>query len=112
MRSTPSSRNSPAAGLVAPFLSVNDQGTVIDVLFTVARVVPTGALTATRLPELSFPDHRNTLTADVEPAIVKVLTSSRSPSFVVTFGFMAIVFFRNQKLTMAVALRSNRSMPA
>src|SRR2546423_10426163 len=40
VRSTPSSRNSPAAGRLVPPLSVNDQGTVMGAPLTIAKVLP------------------------------------------------------------------------
>src|ERR671923_1639238 len=40
VRSTPSSRNSPAAGWWAPLLLVYDQGTLIGPLLTMAKVLP------------------------------------------------------------------------
>src|SRR5436190_7728244 len=39
LRFTPSSRNSPAAGLVAPLLFVYDQGRVMAPPFTIAKVL-------------------------------------------------------------------------
>src|SRR5262245_12334783 len=50
VRSTPSSRNSPAAGPELWLLSVKLQGTVMGAPFTMANVVPAGVTTGTRLP--------------------------------------------------------------
>src|SRR5260370_38444298 len=63
VRSTPSSRNSPAAGCVAPLLLVYDQGTLVAALLTMAHVLPlmwVPVLVATRLPVLAWPVHRMT----------------------------------------------------
>src|SRR4051812_3864872 len=50
VRFTPSSRNSPAAGLVLRLLSVNDQGALTGALFTIANVLFGGVATATSPP--------------------------------------------------------------
>src|SRR5260370_22125721 len=74
VRSTPSSRNSPAAGCVAPLLLVYDQGTLMAALLTMANVLPLMGLPllrATRLPVLSLPVQRKTLIVEVEPPTVK-----------------------------------------
>src|SRR5215510_8194676 len=55
VRSTPSSRNSPAAGWLWPLLLVYDQGTLMGPLLTTAKVLPLIGLplfSATRLPVL------------------------------------------------------------
>src|SRR5262245_66517812 len=80
VRSTPSSRNSPAAGPVLWLLSRKDHGTVMDAPLTIAKVVPAGAVTGTRLPLPSLPVHRKTLMVEVEPPWVKSLTRRMSPS--------------------------------
>src|SRR5439155_5485079 len=80
VRFTPSSRNSPAAGLVLWLLSMNDHGTVIAPLLTMAKVLLGGVATATRLPVASSPTHLNTLIVEVDPPVVKSLTSRMSPS--------------------------------
>src|SRR5438552_6483835 len=83
VRSTPSSRNSPAAGCVAPLLLVYDHGTLIGPPFTIAKVSPLiglPLLRATRPPVLSLPTHLNTLMVEVEPPMVKSLTRRMSPS--------------------------------
>ena len=83
VRSTPSSRNSPAAGCVAPLLLVYDQGTLIGPPLTMAKVLPPiglPLLRATRLPVLSVPTHLNTLMVETEPPVVKSLTRRMSPS--------------------------------
>src|SRR5262245_5209299 len=80
VRSTPSSRNSPAAGPVLWLLSVKDQGTEMDPEFTIANVVVPGAATCTRLPVASSPVQRKTVIVEVEPPMVKSLTSRMSPS--------------------------------
>src|SRR5262245_2041245 len=74
VRSAPSSRNSPAAGWVWPVLFVYDHGTLIGEPFTTAKVVVPGVDTATRLPVASSPVQRKTLTVEVEPPWVKLLT--------------------------------------
>src|SRR5262245_23545753 len=122
VRSTPSSRNSPAAGLVWPLLFVYDHGTAIGPPFTIAKVVPPGVVTGARLPVASSPVHRNTLTVETEPPWVKSLTRRMSPStclpvkgwppLVVTFGFWPIWLWKNQKPAVASPLLSNRSNPA
>src|SRR5262245_2734558 len=58
VRSTPPSKNSPAAGRVAPLLFVYDQVVSIGPPLTMAKVVPAGAATGTRLPVLSSPVQR------------------------------------------------------
>src|SRR5262245_42248202 len=81
VRSTPSSRHSPAAGLVAPLLFVYDQGTLTGEPLTIAKVLfGSGVGTATRLPLASSPVQRKTLMVEVEPPWVKSLTSRMSPS--------------------------------
>src|SRR5438270_13443234 len=77
VRSTPSSRNSPAAGCVAPLLLVYDQGTLIGPPLTTAKVLPLMGLPlvrATRRPVLSSPTHLNTLMVEVAPPMVVSLT--------------------------------------
>src|SRR5678815_3932941 len=62
LRSTPTSRNSPAAGCVWPLLFVYDQGTLMAAPFTIAKVlVGSGLDTAMRLPVASSPVQRKTL---------------------------------------------------
>ena len=108
VRSTPSSRNSPAAGCVAPLLLVYDQGTLIGAPLTMAKVSPLiglPLLRATRLPVLSLPTHLNTLMVEVEPPMVKSLTKRMSPlaccpvkgcpPLVVTLGFSPMVLVKN-----------------
>src|SRR5262249_39129286 len=80
VRSTPSSRNSPAAGLVRWLLSVKDQGTATDPEFTIANVVVPGAAAGGGLPVASFPVQRKTVMVEVEPPWVKSLTNRISPS--------------------------------
>src|SRR5215212_1818098 len=83
VRSTPSSRNSPAAGWFAPLLFRYDHGTVMAPLLTIANVLPPiglPLLRATRLPVASLPVQRKTLIVDVDPPTVKSLTSRMSPS--------------------------------
>src|SRR5437870_8900492 len=119
VRSTPSSRNSPAAGLLEPLLFVYDQGTLMAAPFTIANVLPLiglPLLRATRLPVLSLPVQRKTLMVETEPPVVKSLTRRTSPSacvpvkgwppLVVTFGFSAIGFWKNQKPAVASPLSS------
>src|SRR5262245_44077202 len=122
VRSTPSSRNSPAAGLVWPLLFVYDHGTATAPPFTIANVVPAGVVTGTRPPVASSPTHWNTLTVETEPPWVKSLTRRMSPltclpvkgwpPFVVTFGFWPIWLWKNQKPAVASPLLSYRSKPA
>src|SRR5690242_19400695 len=110
VRSTPSSRNSPAAGIFEPLLFVYDQGTGIDPEFTIAKVLPPiglPLLMATSLPVASSPCHWKTLMLEVEPPTVKSLTRRMSPfscaplngwpPFWVTFGFSLTLFAKNQK---------------
>src|SRR6476646_7588326 len=61
VRSTPSSRNSPAAGACSPLLFVNDHGSETGDPLTIAKVLPGTVGTATRPPVASSPVHRNTL---------------------------------------------------
>src|SRR4051794_30511757 len=125
VRSTPSSRNSPAAGLLAPLLLAYDQGTVMSPPFTMANVLPLIGLplfSATRPPVASFPIQRKTLMVEVEPPTVKSLTSRMSPSecapvkgwppLVVTLAFSPMLFLKNQKPAVASPLLSKRSRPA
>src|SRR5262249_36876119 len=77
-RSTPSSRNSPAAGLMLWLLSLKDHGTTIDPELTIAKVVAPGASTGTRLPVASSPVQRKTATVETEPPCLKSLTSRMS----------------------------------
>src|SRR2546423_14269420 len=79
LRFTPSSRNSPAAGCVAPLLFLYVHGTVIGPPLTIANVLLGGVATATRPPVASSPTHLNTLIVDVDPPTVKSLTSRMSP---------------------------------
>src|SRR5262245_53827986 len=63
VRSTPSSRNSPAAGKWAPLLLVYDQGTLIGPLLTMAKVLPPMGLPllrASRCPVASSPTQTKT----------------------------------------------------
>src|SRR5262245_518566 len=119
VRSTPSSRNSPAAGRLAPALFVYDHGTLIGPLFTIANVLPLiglPLLRATRLPVLSLPVQRKTLMVDVEPPVVKSLTRRMSPSMCVPvngwpplrvmFGFSTMLLPKNQKPAVASPLLS------
>src|SRR5262245_4511666 len=122
VRSTPSSSNSPAAGLVCLLLFVYDQGTAIGPELTIAYVVPSGVATGTRLPVASSPVHRNTLTVETDPPWVKSLTRRMSPSvWVPTNGLPLLVglavlnptgFPKNQNPAVASPLLSNRSRPA
>src|ERR1051326_4912094 len=80
LRLTPSSRNSPAAGWWDPDLLVKVQGTEIAPLLTMAKVLPEGGVTATSEPVASSPVQRKTLIVEVEPPVVKSLTSRMSPS--------------------------------
>src|SRR5262249_32507952 len=122
VRSTPSSRNSPAAGLMLPLLSLKSQGTPTDAPFTIAKVVLGTAASCTRLPVLSFPVQRKTLIVEVEPPTVKSLTRRMSPSWcvpvkgwpplVVTFGFWPMLLAKNQKPAVLSPLLSKRSRPA
>src|SRR5262245_4229050 len=122
VRSTPSSRNSPAAGLVRWLLSSNAHGTAIGPVLTIAKVVPVGVVTGTRLPVASLPVHRNTLMVETPPPWVKSLTRRMSPSaWVPTNGLPLLVgelvlspigFWKNQKPAVASPLLSNRSSPA
>src|SRR5262245_31154023 len=64
VRSTPTSRDSPAAGFVSLLLFVYAHGTVMGALFTIANVLPGGGVICTRLPLLSSPVHRKTLIAE------------------------------------------------
>src|SRR5215471_918474 len=107
VRSTPSSRNSPCAGLVLWLLSVKDQGTLTGEPFTMAKVLSgSGVGTATRLPVASSPVQRKTLIVEVEPPWVKSLTSRMSPSewvptkgpvpLPLTFGLSLILLRKNQ----------------
>src|SRR5262245_21482366 len=115
VRSTPSSRNSPAAGWLWPLLFVYDQGTEMGEPFTMAKVADgSGMATGTRLPVVSFPTHLKTLMVEVEPPWVKSLTSRMSPStcwpmkgwppLVVTSGFSLIWLWKNQKPAVASPL--------
>src|SRR5262245_376121 len=58
VRSTPSSKNSPRAGLLSPLLLVYGQGTEIDEPLTVRYVVPATGVTASSRPVASFPVQR------------------------------------------------------
>src|SRR6478672_5223088 len=80
LRLTPSSRNSPAAGLVRLDLSLKVQGTAIAPLLTMAKVLLGGVATATREPVASLPVQRKTLMVEVEPPVVKSETRRMSPS--------------------------------
>src|SRR5262249_25464869 len=123
VRSTPSSRNSPAAGCDWPLLFVYDQGTVIGTPLTIAKVVfGSGVGTATRLPVASLPVQRKTLIVEVEPPCVKSLTSRISPSewvpikrpvpLPLTIELSVMLFLKNQKPAVASPLLSKRSRPA
>src|SRR5262249_18016842 len=120
VRSTPSSRNSPAAGWLAPLLFVYDQGTLIAPPLTIAAVlVGSGMGTATGLPVASSPVQRKTLIVEVEPPWVNSLTGRMSPStwlprkgpvpLPLTFGLSAMLFRKNQKPAVASPLLSKRS---
>src|SRR4051794_32213549 len=81
VRSTPSSRNSPAAGWFAPLLFVYGQGTLMGEPLTIAKVsLGSGTGTGTRPPVASPPVQRNTLMVETEPPWVKSLTRRMSPS--------------------------------
>src|SRR5205814_364185 len=77
---------------------------------------------ATRPPVASLPVQRKTLIVDVEPPIVKSLTSRMSPSLcaptngcpplVVTAAFSPMLFLKNQNPAVASPLLSKRSSPA
>src|SRR4051794_654719 len=122
VRSTPSSRNSPAAGACAPLLFVYDHGTETAEPLTIANVLPGTVGTATRLPVASSPDHRNTLMVETDPPCVKSLTRSKSPSACRPMngrplpegaaGLSPIWLWKNQKPAVASPLLSNRSSPA
>src|SRR5256885_16881636 len=124
VRSPPSSKNSPAAGCPAPLLFRYDHGTVIGPPLTIAKVSPLIGLplfSATRLPVASLPLHRKTLMVEVEPPIVKSLTSRISPlecapmkgwpPFWVTDRFSPMLFLKNQKPAVASPLLSKRARP-
>ena len=123
--STPSSRNSPAAGCAAPLLFWYVHGTEIGPPFTIANVLPLigfPLFSATRPPVASSPTHLKTLIVEVDPPTVKSLTSSTSPSLcvptngcpplVVTLAFSPMLFLKNQKPAVASPLLSKRSSPA
>src|SRR5262245_65342268 len=60
VRSTPSSRNSPAAGLMAPLLFRYPHGTLMGAPLTIAKVLfGLGLGTSTRLPVASSPVQRS-----------------------------------------------------
>src|SRR5262249_7391406 len=80
VRSTPSSRNSPAAGWLWPLLFVYDQGTEMAPLLTIAKVVLGMESRAWRWPVASSPTHSKTLMVETDPPVVKSLTSRMSPS--------------------------------
>src|SRR5262249_38779399 len=122
VRSTPSSRNSPAAGLVRWLLSVKDQGTETDPEFTIAKGVVPGAETGSRWPVVSSPVQRKTVIVETEPPTVKSLTSRMSPSLWVPVNGLPLEvgllvlrptgFWKNQKPAVASPLLSKRSSPA
>src|SRR5262249_48572063 len=121
VRSTPSSRNSPAAGPVLWLLSRKLHGTAIGPPLTTANVVPVEVVTGTRLPVASSPVQRNTFTVETDPPTVKSLTRRMSPSaWVPTNGLPLVVglfvlrptgFLKNQNPAVASPLLSNRSSP-
>src|SRR5262249_37424131 len=122
VRSTPSSRNSPAAGWDWPLLFVYDQGTLMAAPLTIAKVFVALPPTNSRWPVASSPTPLKTLMVEVEPPCVKSLTRRMSPAAWVptkgpvplplTFGLSVMLFLKNQKPAVASPLLSNRSSPA